>query len=173
MLSLPPPLSLLLEVGMGMRGDNRKISWKSDDWTEIWRLTRVYQRRMEWVGCGNDIQRPYFWRKHDNFKVLKKFSEAGEFWRKWFKGGWRRGQGTDNVGSIKDRIKKLGLYSSINKNPWEVFVFFLNKESYMVRFRFYNNSWWSLKNRFEAGKIGYGQTIEIAQERDYGSMDRQ
>ena len=42
----------------------------------------------------------------------------------------------------------------------------------MIRFRFYNNSWLNLKNRFEAGKIGYGQTIEIAQERDYGSMDQ-
>lgn len=53
-----------------------------------------------------------------------------------------------------------------------VVFFFLNKESYMIRFRFYNNSWGSLKNRFEAGKTGYGQTIDIAQERDCGSMDQ-
>ena len=50
-----------------------------------------------------------------------------EFWIKWFKGGWRGGQGVDNVGSIKDRIKKLGLYSNIKKNPWEMFFFLIKK----------------------------------------------
>ena len=29
-----------------------------------------------------------------------------------------------------------------------------------------------MKNRLEAGKTGYGQTIETVQEKDYGSMDQ-
>lgn len=90
------------------------------------------------------------------------------------KGGWRRRQGIDNVGSIKDSIKKLGLYSNSNKNPWEVvFFFFLIKKAIWSDLDFITIFFWgSLKNRFEAGKTGYGQTIDIAQERDCGSMDQ-
>lgn len=45
------------------------------------------------------------------------------------------------------------------------------KKADMIRFTFYNLILdGSMKNRLEAGKIGYGQTIEISQESDYGGL---
>lgn len=78
-----------------------------------------------------------------------------------------RRAGDKLCGVIVNSITNFGFHSNSNKNPWEVFI----KKADMIRFTFYFLILArSMKNRLEAGKIGYGQTIEISQESDYGAL---